>query len=138
MLFSLYARRRAAGRRMWLVSGMTDDMGRLDNVQLDGASLDGAELDEEAYEDEEYEEGESEDAGVADAVHDILAATEAIYERLDDLLAEQQDTNRFLAMLVAASGRPEDAAEAVAYLQAAEGSADEAAEVEAYPAAGLG
>ena len=105
---------------------------------MDGAEMDGAELDDETYEEEEYEEVESGEMSWEEAVPEILAATEAIYERLDDLLAEQQDTNRFLAMLVAATGRPADAAEAAAYLQAAEGAAEEAGELDAYPAPGLG
>src|SRR5262245_35715858 len=138
MPFSLSPRRPAGGRRMWLVSGMTDETGQLDNARLDGAGLDEAELDEEAYDEEDYEEVESGEMTWEDAVPEILAATEAIYERLDDLLAEQQDTNRFLAMLVAATGRPQDAAEAAAYLQAGEGTAEEAAEPEAYPAPGPG
>jgi hypothetical protein len=115
---------------------MTDDMGQLEHAQLDGASLDVVEVDDEAYEDEEYDEGEAGEGAVEDAVHDILAATEAIYERLDDLLAEQQYTNRLLAMLVAATGRPDDAAEAADALQAEEG-VDETDEAEGYPAPGL-
>ena len=111
---------------------MTDDMG------LGTTELDEVALDDEEYDEEFDGEGEEAEASWEDAAADLLQAIEVINDRLDDLLAEQQDTNRFLAMLVAASGRPEDAAEAVAYLQAAEGSADEAAEVEAYPASGLG
>jgi hypothetical protein len=97
---------------VWLVIGMTDDMGQLGTTELDEV-----ELDDEEYDEELDGEGEESEAGWEEAAADLLQAVEAIYDRLDDLLTEQQDTNRFLAMLVAASGRPQDAQEAEAYLQ---------------------